>query len=353
MNVETGIYMKKSHNLWVILLLLVSCRQEMVVPDGAEHYPVTFNLPAVEVLTRAEDGDALATGATLTIAAYDPDTKEMVGASRYVVMNAEATGLELATDASPLYLPAGTYDFCAMAPQQTLSDGGRAVTIGSGVDALGSVTHAQMQAAPTAVTLNNLKHLASQVSFTVRVVATNSPVTEFKVIKIVVDGMVEPQTGNYKLPENEWIMPLASETDKFGELVIDNTDGDKFDCPENAPEGKSGKFFHIQKEPSIVFPKAAATLHATLSLKVGIDNGTAEDKTVRATINNLAFEPGKRYLFEVNYGWDFTTFTVKTVAWTQVDNPQGEVGSGEQEIGNNTFTVDEWGNLIDLGGIIG
>lgn len=343
--------MKKSYSLWIVLLLLASCRQEAVVPDEAERYPVTFSLPAVEVLTRATGNDALATDATLTIAAYDPDKKEMAGESQYVV-NTDANALTLAEGATPLYLPAGTYDFCAMAPRQTLADGGRTVTIGSGVDALGSVTRAQMQAAPTSVTLNNLKHLASQISFTVRVVATNSPVTEFKLVKIVVDGMVQPQTGNYKLPENEWVIPQASETGKFGELEIDNTDGGKFDYQESAPDGKSGKFFYIQKEPSIVFPKAAATLHAVLSLKVGIDNSTAEDKTVRATINNLAFEPGKRYLFEVNYGWDFTTFTVKTAAWNPIDNSQGEVGSGEQEI-EHTFTVDEWGKPVDLEGGIG
>lgn len=79
---------------------------------------------------------------------------------------------------------------------------------------------------------------------------------------------------------------------------------------------------------------------------------TAEEKTVYAKINRLAFEPGKRYLFEVNYGWDFVNFQVTVSSWTSIDNDQGQVGSGEQEV-STTFTVDEWGNLVELGGDMG
>lgn len=333
----------------MVLLLLVSCRQDAIVPEEEDCYPVTFSLPQVEILTRATNSEPLTEGSTLLVAAYNPKNV-LVGQSKYVVNGGM---LELATDETALYLPAGTYYFCTIAPQQTLSDDGRKMTVAQEVDLLSSVTRAQMLPEPTSIELNDLEHRASQISFTVRVVMTNTPITEFKVKTITVDGMVLPAADNYLLPANEWVMPAAGETNRFGELVIDNTSNDKFDFQENAPDGKSGKFYNIQKEPLIVYPRPASTFQATITLDVkeGVD-GTTEQKTVKATINKLAFEPGKRYQFEVNYGWDFVTFNVKVSTWTSVDNAQGSVGGGEQEI-EHSFTVDEWGNLVDLGDNIG
>ena len=45
-------------------------------------------------------------------------------------------------------------------------------------------------------------------------------------------------------------------------------------------------------------------------------------------------------------------FTVLVADWDYKDNGQGDVGSGEQEI-SSTFTVDEWGTPVDLGGNLG
>lgn len=337
--------MKKSISIWIVLLLLASCRQDPVVPDGEELYPVTFCLPEVEVMTRATDGETLEEGATLTIAAYNPDTKVMTGKSQYVVASGS---LKKAEDATPLYLPAGTYDFCTMVPGTDLSDDGRSISIAAGVDALGSVTRAQMLPEPTSVTLNSLEHLTSQVGFTVRVVTASSPIETFKVKKIVMNGMVAAQAGNYKLPENEWVIPATNE----GTLTIDNSREDQFDYSLTAPSGKNGKHYNTQKEPLIIFPRTAAMFEALITLTVGEKDGETTDREVKATINKLAFEPGKRYLFEVNYGWDFVGFTITVTSWNPVDNNQSEVGSGEQEI-KHTFTVDQWGNLVELGGDIG
>ena len=71
-----------------------------------------------------------------------------------------------------------------------------------------------------------------------------------------------------------------------------------------------------------------------------------------ATINKLAFETGKSYQFEVNYGWDFVGFTITVTPWNSVNNGQNEVGGGEQEI-QHRFEVNEWGDLVELGGDIG
>lgn len=345
--------MKKSNNIWIVLLLLASCRQDTVVPDGEELYPVTFSLPEVEVMSRAAEG-SLQEGETLTIAAYNPDTKDMAGESQYVVSSG---GLGLAADAPPLYLPAGTYDFCTMVPGTGLSENGRSITIAAGVDALGSVTRAQMLPEPTSVTLNSLGHLTSQVSFTVRVVTASSPISTFKVKKIVLNDMVGAQANNYQLPENKWVM---SETNS-GTLTIDNSSDDKFNYSAEAPDGKNGKHYNTQKEPLIIFPRAAAQFKATITLSVGEEKGDGdavgaaiveEEKEVTATINKLAFEPGKSYQFEVNYGWDFVGFTITVTPWNPVDNGQNEVGGGEQEI-QHRFEVNEWGDLVELGGDIG
>lgn len=345
--------MKKSNNIWIVLLLLASCRQDTVVPDGEELYPVTFSLPEVEVMTRATEG-TLQEAETLTIAAYNPDTKEMAGESQYVVSSG---GLGLAMDATPLYLPAGTYDFCTMVPGTDLLDDGRSISIAAGVDALGSVTRAQMLPEPTSVTLNSLEHLTSQVSFTVRVVTASSPISTFKVKKIVLNDMVGAQANNYQLPENKWVM---SETNS-GTLTIDNSSDDKFEYSAKAPDGKNGKHYNTQKEPLIIFPRAAAQFKATITLSVGEEKGggdavgaavVEEEKEVTATINKLAFEPGKSYQFEVNYGWDFVGFTITVTPWNPVDNGQNEVGGGEQEI-QHRFEVNEWGDLVELGGDIG
>ena len=337
--------MKNSNNRWIVLLLLASCRQDTVVPDGEELYPVTFSLPEVEVMTRATEG-TLQEGTTLTIAAYNPDTKEMAGESQYVVSSG---GLGLAMDATPLYLPAGTYDFCTMVPGTGLSENGCFITIAAGVDALGSVTRAQMLPEPTTVTLNSLGHLTSQVSFTVRVVTASSPIETFKVKSIVVDGMVVARDNNYQLPENEWVMPVENN----GTLTIDNSSDDKFNYSAEAPEGKNGKHYNTQNDPLIIFPRAAAQFKATITLDVKeTDEEVATEKEVTATINKLAFEPGKSYQFEVNYGWDFVGFTITVTPWNPVDNGQNEVGGGEQEI-QHRFEVNEWGDLVELGGDIG
>ena len=268
--------MRKSNNIWIVLLLLASCRQDTVVPDGEELYPVTFSLPEVEVMTRAAEG-TLQEGETLTIAAYNPDTKEMAGESQYVVSSG---GLGLAMDATPLYLPAGTYDFCTMVPGTGLSEDGHFITIAADVDALGSVTRAQMLPEPTSVTLNSLGHLTSQVSFTVRVVTASSPIETFKVKSIVVDGMVAAQDNNYKLPENEWVMPVENN----GTLTIDNSSGDEFNYSAEAPGGKNGKHYNTQNEPLIIFPRAAAQFKATITLDVKeTDEEVATVKEVVAT----------------------------------------------------------------------
>lgn len=338
--------MKKSNSIWMVLLLLASCQQDTFVPDGKERYPVEFSLPDIEVLSRAAAEDALVAGNTLTIAAYDPDTKVMAGQGRYTVASGTG-GLTLETE-HPLYLSAGTYDFSTMFPGDGLSADGSHLTIAAGVDAKGSVTRAQMLPQPTHIALNKLRHLASQISFTVRVVTATSPITTFDVKKIVVDGMVSAGANNYKLPENEWVMP-----DVFnGNLTIDNKDGDLFTYSADAPAGKNGKHYNTQNTPLVIFPRPADTFEAVITLNVGEEGKGAVERTVKATINNLAFEPGKRYLFEVNYGWDFVSFTVTVATWNPVDNNQGTVGSGEQEI-EHIFTIAGSWVDVSLGGEIG
>ena len=344
----------------LLLGVLSACRNEAELPEEGARYPVSFSLPEITAMTRATSGDAtsLTPGTALTVAAYNPNTQAFVAQSQYKV-NTAGTGLELDQSAD-MFLSAGTYDFCAIVPGQTLTDTGRGAKIGKGVDALGSTTRAQMRSEATNITLNNLKHLASQIHFTARVVKEDSPVTTFSIVQIQIDSMVtytgtqgEVLVDNLRLPENELIIPALDASERYTSIYIQNTiDNVTFDYQENAPTGKTGKHFNTQKDPMIVFPRANGSFKATIVVNIAEDNGQAEEKTVYAKINRLAFEPGKRYLFEVNYGWDFVYFTVTVSNWTSVENNHGEVGSGEQEIGT-TFTVDEWGNLVSLGGDMG
>lgn len=351
----------KTGYIALLVLLLAGCSNPTDLPEEENRYPVSFNLPEIAAMTRAATGELteLTAGTTFTVAAYNPNTKAFVAQSHYKVNDA-GTGLELDAS-SDMFLSAGTYDFCAIVPGQVLSGDGRTGKIGPEVDALGSTTRAQMRSEATVITLQHLQHLASQISFTARVVKEESPITTFEVVYINLDNMVTYTNeqgavvvDNYRLPENELIIPGLDAPDRYYTMQIQNTESSKtFDYQEKV-EGKSGKHYNIQKTPLIVYPRASSSFKATIAINIQ-DNtmATPEEKTVYAKINRLAFEPGKRYLFEVNYGWDFVNFKVTVSPWTSISNDHGQVGGGEQEVGT-TFTVDEWGNLNEvLGGDMG
>lgn len=76
--------MKINYILLMILLLAISCRQEEEI-DGATLYPVDFNLPGIEVITRVAETESLPSDAPLTIAAYNSDTHELAAQGNYQV----------------------------------------------------------------------------------------------------------------------------------------------------------------------------------------------------------------------------------------------------------------------------
>ncbi|MCD8267869.1 MAG: hypothetical protein LUD46_04990 [Parabacteroides sp.] len=352
----------KTGYIVLLILLVAACRNEADLPDKDTCYPVSFSLPGIAAVTRAAVGEAtsLAAGTKLTVAAYNPNTKAFVAQSQYKVNDA---GTALVLDQSAdMFLSAGTYDFCAIVPGQTLTGDGRSGKIADQVDALGSTTRVQMRSEATTIALGNLQHLASQISFTARVVKDESPITTFQVLQIDIDSMViytnqhgEVEVDNYRLPENELIIPELKAEGRYGTIYIQNDPDNNptFSYSVTDPEGKrSGKHYNTQITPRIVYPKAGGTFKASIKVRIAENNGAEEEETVYAKINRLAFEPGKRYLFEVNYGWDFVNFAVTVSPWTAVSNDHGQVGSGEQEVGT-TFTVDAWGNLVELGGEMG
>ena len=254
-----------------------------------------------------------------------------------------------------MYLPVGTYDFCAMTPKQTLTGNGNYGTVGQGVDALGSVTQAQMGAASTPVVLKDLDHLASQISFIVQVVPQKlDSVASFAVQTIEIGGMVASKEDNYLLPDNLLEIPETGAADRFETLTIGGTDafttGDK-------GTGAGPGFINTQKTPLIVFPKAASTFNAVIEVKIkkaqaaALDTGSGaegEEETINlnAKINRLAFEPGKRYKFEVNYGWDYVRFSITAADWTTVKDGS-QVGDGEQTVGHE-IKIGQWDKDIDL-----
>lgn len=340
------------YSLCIITLLSGSCRQEEV-PEKATLYPVSFSLPAIEAMTRASEGATdLANGATLTIAAYDPTTEVLVTQCNYTVSSGS-----LAADpaGSKMYLAAGTYDFCAISPAQTLASDGKTATIEKDVDILGSVTRALMGPEDTNIELNDLSHLASQLRFTFRMVKNNTDLEEFKVQKVTISDMVTSFADNLLLPANTLSIPQASETVKYESLEIINSDDvPTFDYSTTAPSGyTTGSHYNIQKEPMQVFPRADESFKVTVEISEKRTNdASASVKKYSATISRVAFDPGKQYHFMVNFGWDFMDFTVTVSDWVAKDNGQGAVGSGEQEI-NSTFVVDEWATPVELGGDLG
>lgn len=355
--------MKKSYCLWILILLVVGCRQEEITEEGTR-YPVSFNLPAIEMLTRASDGTTgtLGNGTTLTVAAYNQNTGNLVDQCNYTV-NASGT-MDPTTPGAKMYLSAGVYDFCTISPAQTLSADGKSATIAKEVDLLGSVTRALMLSEATTIDLDDLSHLASQIKFTFRVVHKKDKAdwTKFQVKNVKIGGLVSSFNNNLQLPENKLVVPLAGETGKFEstETEIDNSEGAAFDYSETI-SGKSGSFYNIQKNPLLVFPRAADPFKVTVTVDEEIkttgetpisETPASGTKQYSATISHVAFEPGKQYHFIVNFGWEFMNFTVLVADWDYRDNGQGDVGSGEQEI-SSTFTVDEWGTAVDLGGNLG
>lgn len=350
--------MKKSYCLWILILLAAGCRQEEITEEGTR-YPVSFNLPVIERLTRASDGTtgALGSGTTLTVAAYNQNAGNLAAQCDYTV-NAAGT-MEPTTPGAKMYLSAGVYDFCTISPKQTLNVDGKWAMIAKEVDVLGSVTHALMLSEATTIELDDLSHLASQIKFTFRVVHNKDKAdwTKFQVKNVKIGDLVKSFENNLQLPENKLVVPAAGEAGKFesAETEIDNSAGAAFDYTETL-SGKSGSFYNVQINPLPVFPRAADPFKVTVTVdeeKTTIDGtSTSETKQYSATISHVAFEPGKQYHFIVNFGWEFMNFTVLVADWDHKDNGQGDVGSGEQEI-SSTFTVDEWGTPVDLGGNLG
>lgn len=341
--------MKIHYILLICALLAVSCQQDEGIGGGCL-YPVSFNLPGIEVVTRASETENLSGDATLTIAAYYPQTQTLAAQGSYKVSGAS---LVPADAGKPMYLAAGTYDFCAVSPSQTLDNAGKSATVSRGTDVLGSVTRAQMQPKETAIALDDLSHLASQIKFTLRLVYTNTTVRTFKVKTIVISDMVKALPGNLLLPENRLAVPGAEVADRYEPLTIDNSSGSLFDYSVTAPTGKTGSHYNTQKEPLLIFPRAAEPFTITVTVDFQDENDASPSpKTYSATIPNITFEPGKQYQLMVNYGWDYMNFTVSVSNWDGKNNAQGDTGSGEQEI-ISSVTVDEWGKPIDLGGNLG
>lgn len=333
-----------------LLLLLAGCDKADVGrgENDGKGYPVSFTLAELRPM-RAADGDAtdLQAGTALTIAAYNPNSGKLVAARQYKV-NSAADGLELdgsITDNEPMYLPVGTYDFCAMTPVQTLTGEGKHGTVAQGTDAFGSVTRAQMGADATTIPLNNLDHLASQISFTVQVVKQEvDSVVSFAVQSIEIEGMVKATTDNYLLPENKLVIPAIEETDRFEKLTIDGSDA--FTAGEKG-DGSGPGYINTQKTPRVVFPKAESTFNAIIKVKIQRNKeAEATDRLLSVKINRLAFEPGKRYLFEVNYGWDYVRFNITVAPWTTVTD-DSEVGGGVQTV-THTININPWGEDIKL-----
>ena len=332
-----------------LLLLLAGCDKVDAGrgENDGEAWPVSFMLAGVTP-TRADGATGVADGTELTIAAYDPNSHNLVAARNYKVTSGSLTLDE--TDSEAMYLSVGTYDFCAMTPRQVLTGTGKDGKHGhiqQGVDALGSVTRAQVEAAATtAIQLANLDHLASQISFTVQVVPQKvDSVASFAVQSIEIDRMVQVAEGeeNYLLPDNKLVIPAADAADKFGTLTIGGTDA--FTIGSQVDKGPG--YINTQKTPRVVFPKAESTFNSIIKVKIQRNKETeATDRLLSVKINRLAFEPGKRYLFEVNYGWDYVRFNITVAPWTTVTD-DSEVGGGVQTV-THTININPWGEDTKL-----
>ena len=343
--------------LLTLLLLLAGCDKVDAGrgENDGEAWPVSFMLAGVTP-TRADGATGVADGTELTIAAYDPNSHNLVAVRNYKVASGSLTLDE--TDSEAMYLSVGTYDFCAMTPRQVLTGTGKDGKHGhiqQGVDALGAVTRAQVEAAATtAIQLNNLDHLASQIRFTVQVVPQKvDSIASFAVRSIGIDGMVLAAEGeeNYLLPDNKLVIPAADAAGKFGTLTIGGTDA--FTIESQVDKGPG--YINTQKTPLVVFPKAESTFKAVITVAVKkklkqedgtIADGEEETITLNAKINRLAFDPGKRYNFEVNYGWDYVRFDITVAPWTTVTD-NSTTGSGEQTV-SHTIKINQWDDDIDL-----
>lgn len=337
------------YGVCLLSVLLVGCNREDGLHEEGDGtlYPVSFELADLMQATRATGTEAptnLNAGTKLTIAAYNPNNQKLVAISQYQV-NEGANGLELQEGNDPMYLPVGTYDFCAMTPPQTsLSTDNLYGTVPEETDALGSVTREQMGATETDITLSNLKHVASQIQFTVQVVKQKvSTIRSFTVQSIDVSGMVAAANNNYYLPENRLLMPEIGEMGKYKTLTIG---GDGIFSTGGAGNGTVAGFVNQQNNPFIVFPKKESSFDAVV--KVNIQAGEEIKSTLKelkVKVNRLAFEPGKLYLFEVNYGWDYVRFSISVADWVPIELTDG-VGGGEQAV-KNKVTIAEWTEAID------
>lgn len=332
--------------------LLAGCNSEDGLHGEGDGtlYPVSFELADLMQATRATGSETptnLEAGTELTIAAYNPNNQELVALRQYKV-NTNANGLELKDGNDPMYLPVGTYDFCAMTPpQMLLSADDLYGTVPAETDALGSVTREQMGATETNIKLSNLKHVASQIQFTVQVVKQKvSTIQSFTVQSIEVSGMVAAANNNYYLPENRLLLPEIGETDKYKTLTIGGDGVDGVFSTGTAGDGSAAGFVNKQNNPFIVFPKKESSFDAVVKVNIQASGETESTlKELKVKVNRLAFEPGKLYLFEVNYGWDYVRFSISVADWVPIELTDG-VGGGEQMV-NNRVTIAEWTETFD------
>lgn len=327
--------------IFLSALSLFACTEvdDLVVRDGVVVSFVTPGMNAGESeATRAVNTYVpLDEGVTVRILVYrrkgnNPDLSadEFIGENTYVADDygqlsacvVDANGDKTTGTPTELRLIQGSYDFYAITPAlPTVSNDHKTISVKHGVDYATSLTTKTIAPGAGTVPLTTLDRKCSKVEFNFDRKSSN--VTEIQIDEVSLCDMSKaPLTG--KLAENLPDASAKTDTVKLGSSVFTIDQTTKYKA----------------KGSTIILPKTAGDLKVGMKLKF---NGGSTQVTLKpATVKNLAFAQGTRYIFKVVLLGGSVKLTLTVADWAETYNITADNLGASNSL---TIEVGEWNNV--------
>lgn len=321
--------------IFLSLLCLTACTEadDLAVRDGVV---VSFITPGM-TSTRADSYVKLDENTTVRILVYrrkgaaaDLSADDFIGENTYVAdaygqLSAcvvDNDGKVTSTTGTPLKLIQGDYDFYAITPAiETKDNLHEEVEIGHGVDYATSLTTKTIAPGAGTVSLTTLDRKCSKLEFNFNRKTTN--VTQIDIDEVTLTAMSKaPLTGT-----------LAEDLPDASDITEDMTLGSSVFTVDATDKYKA-------TGSKIVLPKPAGDITVGMKLKF---NGLATSVTLApATIKNLAFAKGTRYIFKVVLKGGSVKLTLTVADWNETYNVNADDLGASNSL---TIEVGEWNNV--------
>lgn len=327
--------------IFLSALSLFACTEadDLVVRDGVVVSFVTpgMNAGESEVTRAVNTYMPLDEGVTVRILVYrrkgtNPDLSadEFIGENTYVADDygklsacvVDANGNKINGTPTELSLIQGSYDFYAITPAlPTVSNDHKTISVKHGVDYATSLTTKAIAPGAGTVPLTTLDRKCSKVEFNFDRKSSN--VTEIQIDEVSLCDMSKaPLIGT--LAENLPDASAKTDTVKLGssDFKIDATT--KYKATGD----------------TIILPKPAGDFKVGMKLK--FNGGTTQVTLKPATVKNLAFAQGTRYVFKVVLLGGSVKLTLTVADWAETYNITADNLGASNSL---TIEVGEWNNV--------